>query len=340
MATQTEFNQAKNEAPEVTASYDASPHPLRVVAGWELWRIASSRSSWIAASVVFIFVLLITWTFKEIAIMGIMAPQEERISVHGSSAWGMAFTIPLVLLVFGLAIPFLSAEGVARDFKQRTHEVLMSTPMPTWAYVWGRYMATLAVCLALAVLMLSVMLLAGVALWAAMGEPFPNVGGTLALWAVAVLPATLLVSGISFALGTLLPRYSNFVKVFIVVAWFLASYQGLPARGGDPTSAYWDPTSRALVSTLDAPYRQALFKGIYVAPTRSSSASGQQVIMVPATQLTPAEQVQKLRERMFSVEQVMPDLWPWVGPHVVLCSIGLVVVGFAAVRFRRFESLL
>lgn len=339
MATQTGVNEAKNDTSEMVASYVARPNPLRAVAGWELRRIASSRSSWIAAMILFIFVLLIMWTLKEIPIMGIMAPQEERISVHGSSAWGMAFTIPLVLLVFGLVIPFLSAEGVAQDFKGRTHEVLMATPVPTWAYVWGRYLATLLGCLVLAVLMLLVMLLAGVAFWAAMDKPFPNVGGTLLLWAVAVLPATLLVSGLGFALGTLRPRYSNFVKVLMVVAWFLASYEGVPARGDDPTSAYWDPTSRAMISTLDAPYRQALLGGIYTAPTRTGSGGGQQV-RVPATQLTPAEQVRKLRERMTAVEQVMPDLWPWVGPHAVLGGIALVTVGFAAARFRRFEGLL
>jgi hypothetical protein len=40
------------------------------------------------------------------------------------------------------------------------------------------------------------------------------------------------------------------------------------------------------------------------------------------------------------VQQRIPDLWPWVGPHVGLVVIGLASAMFAALRFRRFRDSL
>ena len=41
------------------------------------------------------------------------------------------------MFVFALMLPFVVTEGVAADYKRRVHELLMATPLPGWAYVWG-----------------------------------------------------------------------------------------------------------------------------------------------------------------------------------------------------------
>src|SRR5256884_3560350 len=46
-------------------------------------------------------------------------------------------------------------DGVTRDLNRRTHELLMTTALPTWAYVWGRYLAGLVMSLGLALLLLA-----------------------------------------------------------------------------------------------------------------------------------------------------------------------------------------
>jgi hypothetical protein len=251
----------------------------------------------------------------------------------------MVYSMPLLVLVFGIIVPFLSADGVARDLKQRTHELLMSTAIPSWAYVWGRFLAVLVLDLLLATLLLATTVLIGVVFALAMGHPFPNIAATFFLWVVAVLPAILLISGLSFGIGTLFPRYSGLGKVLIVVAWFLVSYEGLLVRGDEPSSVYWDPTSRAMIGALGEAYQRELFNGIDTVPV-GSRGGGQQQVLVPATQLTQEEKVRELRLRILDVEQHMPDLWPWVGPHLVLAMIGLGGTAIAVVRFRRFSDVL
>jgi hypothetical protein len=215
----------------------------------------------------------------------------------------------------------------------------MCTSIPSRAFVWGRFVAVLVLNLLLAAFMLVATLFSGVVFTLALGYPLPNVGATLSLWAVAVVPAVVLVSGLSFSLGTLFPRYTSLVKALVVLAWFLASYEGLFAwgSGNDPASAYWDPTSRAMVGTLGRPYRQALYSGIETAPLGGPGGGGQAVVKVG--QLTGEERVRELRRRMPRVEQQAPDLWPWVGPHLVLAGIGLAAPAVAAARFRRFNDL-
>src|SRR5258708_25967377 len=77
--------------------------------------------------------------------------------------------------------------------------------------------------------------------------PAPDVGNVLILWGGMVVSATVLLSSVSFALGTLLPRQSSLVKIGILLAWFVGTFM-LPRLLSDTTSppawySAWDPTS-------------------------------------------------------------------------------------------------
>ncbi|HST03325.1 MAG TPA: hypothetical protein VLQ48_01165 [Chloroflexia bacterium] len=325
--------------PTVLAGQVNRLHTLLVVSSWELHRLLSARSTRLTTLALILLLAGIMWLRKEVTVIAYFVPEEERVYVHGGSAWGMVYSMPLLVLVFGIIVPFLSADGVARDLKQRTHELLMSTAIPSWAYVWGRFLAVLVLDLLLATLLLATTLLIGVVFALAMGHPFPNIAATFFLWVVAVLPAILLISGLSFGIGTLFPRYSGLGKVLIVVAWFLVSYEGLLVRGDETSSVYWDPTSRAMIGALGEVYQRELFNGIDTVPV-GSGGGGQQQVLVPATQFTQEEKVRELRLRILDVEQHMPDLWPWAGPHLVLAMIGLGGTAIAVARFRRFSDVL
>ena len=133
-----------------TRTIGHSPALLRVMA-WELRRFRASRLFWFQAFGLFGFLLLMTWAMH--------APEQMTLGKHvgggggdgeslsgfiaGTSAGGLLHTLPIVLMVLALLLPFVTADGVTRDVNRRTHELLMTTALPTWAYVWGRYLAGL-----------------------------------------------------------------------------------------------------------------------------------------------------------------------------------------------------
>jgi hypothetical protein len=51
----------------------------------------------------------------------------------------------------------------------------------------------------------------------------PDPTGTFALWAMIVLPPTLVLCGVSFLLGTLYPRRATLITLSILVAWFITA---------------------------------------------------------------------------------------------------------------------
>ena len=225
------------------------PRPLLSVMTWELRRFCASRLFWLQALGFFCFLLFLTWAQQmpeqfdtahgNMAINGFVA---------GTSAWGLLHTLPLSLVMLVLLLPFVTADGVTRDLNRRTHELLMTTALPTWAYVWGRYLIGLVMSLGLAFLMLAAILGMGLLLHLTIpAYPLPQVGTVLLLWIGMVVPATVLVSSLSFALGTLLPRLANLVKIVIMVAWIVGAVI-LPTglRNATPPAWYsnWDPTSR------------------------------------------------------------------------------------------------
>jgi hypothetical protein len=129
--------------------------PLLPVLIWELRRFRASRLFWFQALGCFCFLLF----------------------VAGTSARGLLHTLPLVLVVLVLLLPFVTADGVTRDLSRRTHELLMTTALPTWAYVWGRYLAGLLISLGLALLLLASILGMGGLLHLTVADyPLPQIG--------------------------------------------------------------------------------------------------------------------------------------------------------------------
>ncbi len=299
------------------------PHPLRAVMAWELRRFRASRLFWLQALCFFILLLSVTWFGRtpdrfDVGNHGL----ELNGFVAGTSAWGLLEILPtglLVLLVF--LLPFVTADGVTRDLQRRTHELLMTTALPTWAYVWGRYLISLLTSLGLALLMLAAILGMGLLLHLTIADyPAPEIGTVLLLWVGMVVPATVLVSSLGFALGTLLPRQSTLVKIGILVVWFIAAVIIPPSGGGDITAppawySTWDPTSAATAQGMLSQYRPDF-----------------------QNQFNTATSVAQLQHILLTVENSLPNIGSWFAPHLLLGGLSLLLVALAAFGFQRFRN--
>jgi ABC-type transport system involved in multi-copper enzyme maturation permease subunit len=289
---------------------------------WEFRRLLASRLFWFQALGLFGLLLLITWAshapdhFSTENVQG-----GELLSgfIAGTSAGGLLRTLPTVLVVLVLLLPFVTADGVTRDLNRRTHELLMTTALPTWAYVWGRYLAGLVMSLGLALLLLVSILGMGLLLHLTdPAYPLPQIGTVLLLWVGMVLPATILVSSFGFAFSTLLPRLSTLVKVVILVAWIVGALV-IPLGLGNTTPppawyVNWDPTSGITALGLLPSY------SINLGPTITNEAQLQQLVL--------------------TVENKMPDIAGWFAPHLLLAGCSLALVLVAALAFKRSRETL
>src|SRR5258706_2367487 len=243
------------------------PHPLIRVMAWELRCFCASRLFWVQALGFFGLSLCLTWP-KQIPLT--LNHAHATVPFYGfeagTSAWGLFLTLPTgTLMLLGMLLPFVNADGVTRDLSRRTHELLLATALPTWAYVWGRYLVGLLISLALSVLALAAILVMGLFLHLTItGHPLPEIANHIAdyplpqisnvmvIWIGMVASATVLVSSLSFALGTLLPRLTTLVKMVILLGWFVGA-QVPSILFGDASHAanfslpawdiHWDPTS-------------------------------------------------------------------------------------------------
>jgi len=289
---------------------------------WEFRRLLASRLFWFQALGLFGLLLLITWAshapdhFSTENVQG-----GELLSgfIAGTSAGGLLRTLPTVLVVLVLLLPFVTADGVTRDLNRRTHELLMTTALPTWTYVWGRYLAGLVMSLGLALLLLVSILGMGLLLHLTdPAYPLPQIGTVLLLWVGMVLPATILVSSFGFAFSTLLPRLSTLVKVVILVAWIVGALV-IPLGLGNTTPppawyVNWDPTSGITALGLLPSY------SINLGPTITNEAQLQQLVL--------------------TVENKMPDIAGWFAPHLLLAGCSLALVLVAALAFKRSRETL
>ncbi len=222
-------------------------------------------------------------------------------------------------MLLGMLLPFVNADGVSRDLHRRTHELLMATALPTWAYVWGRYLAGLLMSLGLTLLLLAAILGMGGLLHLTVADyPLPQMGAVLLLWVGMVLPATILVSSFGFVLSTLLPRLSTLVKVVILVAWIVGALV-IPRGLGNTTTppswcVNWDPTSGITALGLLPAY------AIHLGPSITSEAQLEQLVL--------------------TMENKMPDLAGWFAPHLLLAGLSLVLVLIAAFAFKRTRDML
>ena len=201
---------------------EVRPRQLTVCA-WELRRLLACRSTLIGAPVLALFfvgIVLIKhqWTLP----LGADSPQ--TISILASTAFGQIYEMVGVLLLFlGMLMPFLTADAVARDRKKRVHELLMATPVRSSAYVWGRYLAVLLVALLAAALWRSRRWSPTWCCTTVQGLPAPSLVSWIPSWLVLVLPSVVLVGGIAFMLGTLLPRWAMAAKVAVLLGWVTGS---------------------------------------------------------------------------------------------------------------------
>ncbi|MGI8915473.1 MAG: hypothetical protein ACR2JY_17100 [Chloroflexota bacterium] len=107
-------------------------HPMLTVLTWELRRLAADRVGWGLGGGALLFFALLLWFKHSWNVQ--TSDGGARFLVLGSSAAGMLLEIVFVLLlIFDMFLPFVTAEGVARDYKQRVHELLMTTAIPSWA---------------------------------------------------------------------------------------------------------------------------------------------------------------------------------------------------------------
>jgi ABC-type transport system involved in multi-copper enzyme maturation permease subunit len=288
---------------------------------WEMRRCVASRLFWFQTLGFFCFLLLITWASRMPKQPG-STNGTDGAFVAGTSAWGLLTNLPLAVLLLGLLLPFVTTDGVTRDLHRRTHELLMTTALPTRAYVCGRYLVALLLGLGLAVLSLAALLGVGWLLHlTTTGYPAPEIGNVLLLWVGMVVPATVLLSSLSFALGTLLPRLSTLIKIVILLAWFMGGVI-VPYGLHDITTlpawyVNWDPTSAVTALRMDPQYSVGF---------QSHTST-----------ITSAAQMQQI---LLSVEDKVPDLSGWFAPHLLLAGASLLLVLVAALVFKRSREVL
>ena len=311
------------------------PNPLLGVLSWEIYRLTRKRSIWILSLIIFALFSFFTWVLKaQIGFSYSNGVEGVRILVNIGTAWGIAHILALPLLaIFGLLIPYIAAEGISLDLKRRTHELLMTTAIPTWAYLGGRFLAVLLVSFGLS----GIMMVAVVVTPKVIGYGVPDLWAVLYLWLLMVIPAVILLSGVSFALTIWLPRFSNTIKIGVLVTWigiaFVTTYiQPFSQhdngkymeidRQSITLAALFDPTSSLMSKILDERYQEAFSNKVF-------DPASIKIVTQPEANFIYR-----------TVAQSRPDVTPWLLPHFVLILVGLLLVLGAGSRFRRFaESL-
>ncbi len=300
-------------------------NPFLAVTSWELRRMAARSTTWILMAAIFILTALLTWSSR--LMNNLQIDNFFPIYVHVTSAYGaLMFEGTSLVMYWGLLIPFVAADQVARDYRRRTHELLMSTPIPGWAYIWGRYLAGLLLGVALALLMLAGLLFMAVllsldlpldqhsGLWIYAGHkyPAPNLGAIVLVWLSLVLPTLLLVYNLSFGLGTLLPRHAGQVKALCVFSWLLGGFYWI-FLGENSTLAAWH------LNYLQMSWKiQALYQPDYKQILKDTDGNS------PELRLQIAHQV----------ENKLFDIWTWQLPHLLYIGLGLALVWFVAARYQ------
>lgn len=311
-------------------------HPFLRVIAWEVRRLRASRAAWVTACVTFAVLLFILWVERGISSVAIASEKGGAFfggDLASDSVWRLLNQLTTgVLSLLTLALPFACTDAIARDWKRRTHELVMTTALRSWAYFWGRYVVVLLISLGLAVLLLAALLIMTLATHLVLGGadyPAPHLGLILAVWASLVLPLVILVSSLSFALGTLLPRHTNLIKIGIIVIWFFLALilPDVAGPGGSPPVWYtnWDPTSATLLAGVPDRYHRAFQSLVHAAGLENQ----------PQTAATNAQVLQILH----TLEYQFVDLWGWLGPHLAWTGLVLALVLIARAAFQRFRNI-
>jgi len=306
---------------------------------WELRRLRASRLLWLQALGFFALSLFLTWSEQiPLTLNHAHATVPFYGFVAGTSAWGLFLTLPTgTLMLLGMLLPFVNADGVSRDRARRTHELLLATALPTWAYVWGRYLVGLLLSLVMALLALAAILGMGLFLHLTLtGHPLPEIGNHIAdyplpeistlmiIWVGVIAGASVLVSSLSFALGTLFPRLTTLIKIAILLAWFL---------GSQVPSIFFGEASHAATFSLPAWY-------IHWDPTSEGIALGLFNKYMTDFSNLAATSTAQTQHGLLMVENSLIDLGSWFAPHLLLAGFSLVLVLVAALAFKRSREVL
>ncbi len=281
------------------------PSPLFSVWGWELKRIFTKPLNWGFALGSFLFFGAMMW-FKHAWTLG--TESGTRFTLYGTSAFGLFYEFTVVLmLVFAFILPFVVTEGASRDYRQRIHEVLMATPLPGQAYVWGRFLATLTLAIGQAVLMVVAAWLMGTILHLRNGfYPQPTWPNLITAWGLVVIPATILIAGLGFSLGTLWPQRTRLIMLGLLIAWLLFF------TVGDILSV--NPTGVSILGTQIS---------------RLVQAANAQLASIPADQ--QAAWLERL-------QVASPDVSGWWLTQYAQAALGIICVVVAAAGFRRYRK--
>src|SRR5215469_1983392 len=307
--------------------YAGRSNPLWEVMSWEARRLAVSSYTWLVVVAVFgIFSLIMasrvgwsTWGFGD-GTVNLQAdiPYGSVMSIYYDLPFDLIF--PLVLLVV-----FLVSDGVSRDWHRRTHDLVMATAVPTWAYVWGRYLVVTALSLFFAVEMLvAILLLITIEHMSIGGADYPaaQMGPLLAPWATMVLPVTIFAGGLGFALGTLLFRHSTYVKLAIALGWFiwLIALPGIVQGNPDVPEwlLRWEPTYVGLRTGLYDLYDGAFHNAVLPLERSGHPISHGQLLTI-----------------YHHLIYELPDIWSWLPAHLMWAIGAVGAVGLAAYLFRR-----
>ncbi len=277
------------------------------VTGWELKHYSFNRSSWAQGAVAF---------FLFIALMVI---RNQWGYVLGTTALGqLAELVYNLMLIFGIMLPFLVTDQVAHDYQERMHELLMTTAVPARIYVLGRYLIVLLVSLCLAIALLVSQLLVNLIL-PIIYTNFPVADPliTLSLWLRLTLPAAILVGSLCFCLGTLFPRVTAIPKIAMGIAWIILALDNDPTELMRTRRAYWNPTGAGMITLA---YKQ--FQDLANHELKNTLGPVQRANLI------------------IRLQQNLPNLQPWIGPFLILATIGLLLGFLAIVSFRRFRSVM
>jgi ABC-type Na+ efflux pump permease subunit len=284
-------------------------------AGWELRRLVSSWTNIGLALCALglsggLVLFKHTWFVPVEAASGRALPM----TVLGSTGLGTLYEVTTSLAFFGMVVIFIAADGVAHDHRHRVHEILMASPIGSFAYVLGRFAAVLAVCAGLSVLVALSIVSANQMIHGSQPDyPPSNLSALATDWAVIVLPSVAAITGLSFMAATLKPTLATAIKLGSVLAWFALSVV-VDVGHGFAWLGYWLPGGMGELKVVP------------------NAVAAQYAALVGAGLPTAQLEMQ--------AQQAVPNLWPWVGPHIGMTVIAIGLALFAAWRFKRYRDAL
>jgi hypothetical protein len=112
-----------------------------------------------------------------------------------------------------------------------------------------------------------------------------------------------------------LRRYSSLSPAAIITLWFIAAVilPVIPAAGSGRVPdwyRHWEPTGNGMVAAIQAPYSDAASAIMASASSGQPSAQSDNVVL----------------DGLARLEQKLPDLAPWILPHLVWAGFGLALV--------------